>query len=48
MTTEHSHDLFDEETYKLYDPNRKLTKEEERGNFINDFNNFNRAIIIFI
>jgi len=30
MTTEHSHDLFDEETYKLYAPNRKLTKEEEK------------------
>ena len=29
MTNDHSHQLFDEETYKFYAPNRKLTDQEE-------------------
>ena len=30
MELDHSHDIFDEETFKLYVPNRKLTAEEEK------------------
>ena len=30
MSKEHSHELFDEETYKLYAPNRKLTEEQKK------------------
>jgi hypothetical protein len=30
MELEHSHDIFDEETFKLCSPNGKLTAEEEK------------------